>query len=86
MSKLTKQEFIALRDDMELNWDDSMRSHMQVLSLACINRFGVLLSKLDVKSESKPEEKVKTKLEKHREELQKMKHECYVNNHRSFKK
>lgn len=46
MSKLTKQEFIALRDDMELNWDDSMRSHMQVLSLACINRFGITLSEI----------------------------------------
>lgn len=46
MSKLTKQEFIALRDDMELNWDDSMRSSMQVLSLACIKRFGITLSEI----------------------------------------
>ena len=55
MSKLTKQDFIALRDDMELNWDDSMRGKMQVLGLACIKRFGVLLSKLEIKSKAKAE-------------------------------
>lgn len=46
MNKLTKQEFIALRNDIELNWDDSMKGNMQVLSLACIKRFGTTLSKL----------------------------------------
>lgn len=46
MNTLTKQEFIALRDDMELNWDDSMRGDMQVLSLACIKRFGKTLSEI----------------------------------------
>ncbi len=46
LAELTKIDFITIRDEMESNWKESMRDAMQVLSLSCINRFGVTLSEL----------------------------------------
>lgn len=45
-SEMTKQQFINLRDKMENNWSETLRPSMQVLSLACINKFGTTLSNL----------------------------------------
>ena len=46
VKEMTKQEFINLRDELESNWSDSLRSKMQILSLACINKFGTTLINL----------------------------------------
>ena len=46
-SKMTRQEMIEQRDFMESRWTEKMREAMQVLSLACINKFGVTLSEID---------------------------------------
>jgi len=47
VKEMTKQEFINLRDELESNWDNSLRPKMQILSLACINKFGTTLINLN---------------------------------------
>jgi hypothetical protein len=46
-NKMTKKEMIAQRDFMESNWSEFMRPSMQILSLACINKFETTLVNLD---------------------------------------
>ena len=45
---MTKVEMIEMRDFMEARWNEKMREAMQVLSMACINKFGTTLSTLEV--------------------------------------
>ena len=47
VSGMTKAEMVELRDFMEARWTEKMRESMQVLSLACINKFGTTLSTLE---------------------------------------
>ncbi len=44
---MTKQDFINYRNELESNWDENLRPLMNILSLACINKFGTTLIKLD---------------------------------------
>ena len=44
--ELTQEEMKNLRDELEANWDESKREIMQILSLACINKFKRTLSSL----------------------------------------
>ena len=41
-----KEDLISERDRMENNWNESMRSRMQTIAMASIQKFGVVLSKL----------------------------------------
>ena len=43
---MTKQEFISYRDELENNWNETLKPLMRVLSLACINKFGTTLANL----------------------------------------
>ncbi len=43
---MTKEEFIIIRDLLESNWSEKLRSTMQILSLGCLNRFKIKLSEL----------------------------------------
>jgi len=43
---MTKEQFIQLRDELENNWSESLRPQMQILSLACINKFKTTLVNL----------------------------------------
>jgi len=43
---MTKLEMVNLRDELENNWDNSLRPLMQILSLGCITRFKITLSKI----------------------------------------
>ena len=45
--KMTKIEMTEMRDFMEPKWTNSMHEAMQVLSLACINKFNTTLSTLE---------------------------------------
>jgi len=47
ISEMTKHEFIALRDELESNWDESYRPLMHLLSLKSITRFNTILSSLE---------------------------------------
>ena len=44
--KMTKNEMIKLRNELELNWCDSKRNLMIILSMACINKFNTTISNL----------------------------------------
>tara|TARA_R110000868_G_scaffold112527_2_gene303008 strand:+ start:26273 stop:26446 length:174 start_codon:yes stop_codon:yes gene_type:complete len=46
-SNMTKIEMIEMRDFMESRWNEKMREAMQVLSIACINKFNASLSVLE---------------------------------------
>ena len=46
IAEMTKQDFINYRDELESNWNESLRPQMQMLSLACINKFGTTLVNL----------------------------------------
>jgi hypothetical protein len=52
VATMTSQEFIGYRDELESNWSEVKRPLMQILSLACINRFGMTLVGLE-QNESK---------------------------------
>ena len=43
---MTKVEFAAMRDELESNWSETLRPLMQILSLACINKFNTTLINL----------------------------------------
>jgi hypothetical protein len=47
VSDMTKQEFINYRDELENNWNEDLRPLMNILALACINKFGTTLVNLD---------------------------------------
>ena len=47
ISDMTKHEFIALRDELESNWNESYRPQMDLLSLKSITRFNTVLTKLN---------------------------------------
>ena len=46
VTKMSKLEMIELRDELENNWDESLRPLMDVLSLGCWNKFKTTISKL----------------------------------------
>tara|TARA_R110001632_G_scaffold14448_2_gene48711 strand:- start:459 stop:626 length:168 start_codon:yes stop_codon:yes gene_type:complete len=46
VGSMTKTEMISLRDQMEINWSDSLRPLMDILSLGCVNKFKTTLSRL----------------------------------------
>jgi hypothetical protein len=52
VATMTSQEFIGYRDELESNWSEVKRPLMQILSLACIKRFGMTLVGLE-QNESK---------------------------------
>jgi len=43
---MSKVEMINLRNELESNWDSSLKPLMEILSLACINKFKTTLIKL----------------------------------------
>jgi len=47
IATMTKKQMVELRDFMESRWSEKMRESMQVLSLGCINKFGVTISNLE---------------------------------------
>ena len=46
VKNMTKQEMILLRDNMESDWNNSLRPLMNILSLGCINKFNTTISEL----------------------------------------
>jgi hypothetical protein len=46
VSQMTKEEFVTMRDQLENNWNESLREQMQVLSLGCLNKFKTTLVNL----------------------------------------
>ncbi len=46
VSSMTKPEMIALRDELESNWNESHKPLMAILCMGCINKFKTPLSKL----------------------------------------
>jgi len=43
---MTKKEMINYRDQLESNWDESLRPLMLILARACINKFNTTLINL----------------------------------------
>lgn len=43
---MTLAEMKNLRDQLEKNWTNELRGLMQILSMACINKFNVTLSSI----------------------------------------
>ena len=46
VTNMSKSEMIELRDELEKNWNESLKPLMNVLSLGCLNKFKTTLSKL----------------------------------------
>ena len=47
VTKMSKSEMIELRDELENNWDESLKPLMDVLSLGCWRKFKTSLNRLD---------------------------------------
>tara|TARA_R110000851_G_scaffold27996_1_gene78382 strand:+ start:247 stop:414 length:168 start_codon:yes stop_codon:yes gene_type:complete len=46
VKEMTKQEFVNYRNELENNWSESLIPLMQILSLACINKYKTTLINL----------------------------------------
>ena len=46
VTNMSKSEMIELRDELENNWNESLRLSMDILSLGCLSKFKTTLSKL----------------------------------------
>ena len=46
INEMTKKDMASLRDELESNWNDSLRPLMQILSLGCINKYNTTLINL----------------------------------------